>query len=75
MPPQPKKKHGSSFIDLTICDLSIFLDFSWNPFNDTCRSDHYPIILNNKDVIHDHIPSRENWGKFHELCSRKHSNN
>ena len=64
---------SSSSIDLIICDLSIFLDFSWNRFDDTCRSDHYPIILNNEEIIQDYIPtwklSRANWEKFHKLCS------
>ena len=59
-------------LDLTMCDPSIFLDFSWNTFDVACESDHYPIILNNEEVIHDHIPtwklSRANWEKIHELC-------
>ena len=64
MPPQPKKtkyisptNRSSSSIDLTLCDPSIFLDFSWNTFDDACGSDHYPIILNNEEIIHDHIPT------------------
>lgn len=34
-----------SAIDLTLSDPSIFMDFSWSTFDDTCRSDHFPIIL------------------------------
>ena len=56
---------SSNFIDLTLRDPSIFLDFSWNAFDYACGSDHYPIILNNEEVIDDNIPiwklSRANW--------------
>ena len=42
---------------LIICGPSI-LDFSWNTFEDVCRSDHYPIILDNEEVIHELFPSQ-----------------
>ena len=32
-------------IDLTLADASIFLDNSWKVHDDTCGSDHFPIIL------------------------------
>ena len=34
-----------SAIDLTLADASIFLDNSWKVHDDTCGSDHFPIIL------------------------------
>ena len=33
-----------SVIDLTICDLNLFLDYDWKVHNDTCGSDHFPIL-------------------------------
>ena len=36
-----------SAIDLTLADASIFLDYSWKVHDDTCGSDHFPIILEN----------------------------
>ena len=38
---------NTSAIDLTICDPSIYMDFSWQVHDDTCGSDHFPILLNN----------------------------
>ena len=32
-------------IDLTLADASIFLDYSWKVYDDTCGSDHFQIIL------------------------------
>ena len=34
-----------SAIDLTLCDTSIFLDFTWRVYDNTCRSNHFPIVL------------------------------
>ena len=36
-----------SAIDLSICDPSLFLDYNWKVHDDTCRSDHFPILLEN----------------------------
>ena len=36
-----------SAIDLSICDPSLFLDYNWKVFDDTCGSDHFPILLEN----------------------------
>ena len=33
--------------DLTLVDASIFLYYSWKVHDDTCGSDHFPIILEN----------------------------
>ena len=36
-----------SAIDLSICDPSLFLDYNWKVHDDTCGSDHFPILLEN----------------------------
>ena len=64
---------SQSSIDLSICDPSSFLDFSWEVYEDLCGSDHYPIVLKNGNTEHTH-PSRwklnkADWNKFQTLCS------
>jgi len=34
-----------SAIDLSICDLSLYLNFSWKIHSDLCGSDHFPIEI------------------------------
>ena len=34
-----------SAIDLTLCDTLIFLYFTWRVYDDTCGSNHFPIVL------------------------------
>ena len=34
-----------SAIDLSICDPSLYLDFSWKTLSDLCGSDHFPIEI------------------------------
>ena len=36
-----------SAIDLSICDPSLFLYYNWKVHDDTCGSDHFPILLEN----------------------------
>ena len=36
-----------SAIDLTICDPNLFLDYNWKVHDDSCRSDNFPILLEN----------------------------
>ena len=36
-----------SAIDLTICDPNLLLDYNWQVHDDTCGSDHFPILLEN----------------------------
>ena len=42
----PSNGNTSAF-DLTICNPTIYIDFSWQLYEDTCSSDHLPILLNN----------------------------
>ena len=62
-----------SAIDLTLADASIFLDYSWKVHNDTCGSDHFPIILENSGPeLDDKIPRwnlrRAKWDEFKNSC-------
>ncbi len=36
-----------SAIDLSICNPSLFLDYNWKVHDDTCGSDHFPILFEN----------------------------
>ena len=62
-----------SSIDFTMYDPSSFMDYTWSTYDDVCRSDHYPIIIQNNIIIHNHTPrwnaNKANWEKFHQLCS------
>ena len=65
-----------SAIDLTFADSSIFLDYSWKVHDDTCGSDHFPIILENSGPeIDDKIPRwnlrRAKWDEFKNSCILK----
>ena len=65
-----------SAIDLTLADASIFLDYSWKVHDDTCSSDHFPIILENSGPKLDEKISRWNlkrakWDEFKYSCILK----
>ena len=32
-------------IDLTICYSTVYMDFTWKVYDDTCGSDHFPILI------------------------------
>ena len=58
-----------SAIDLTLADASIFLDYSGKVHDDTCGSDHFPIILEHSGPeLDDKIPRwnlrRAKWDEF-----------
>ena len=62
-----------SSIDLTLCDPSSFMDYTWSTYDDVCGSDHYPIIIKIKIITHNHTPrlntNKANWEKFRQLGS------
>ena len=39
-----------SAIDPSFSDTSIFTDYNWRVYKDTCGSDHYPIIMENSTI-------------------------
>ena len=61
-----------SIIDLTLCDPSIYLDFSWRVYEDTCGSDHFPIVIESAFPQEEDLPQwslrRANWVEFRSLC-------
>ena len=65
-----------SAIDLNLEDASLFLDYSWKVHDDTCGSDHFPIILENSgpeldDKIFRWIRRRAKWDEFKNACILK----
>ena len=65
-----------SSIDLSICDPSILLDYSWSVHHDLCGSDHFPIILKNLfQTSEERLPrykfDKADWSKFQTLCSEE----
>ena len=42
-----------SVIDITLSDPSSYMDYTWKVHDDPCRSDHFPIILEITQPIHD----------------------
>ena len=62
-----------SAIDLTICDPNLFLDYNRKVHDDTCRSDHIPILLENStDELNKRTLSwnleNANWDGFKTSC-------
>ena len=65
-----------SAIDLTICDPSLLLDFSWRVHDDLCGSDHFPIILQNlfpsgSGKVPRYKFDKANWPLFEQLCTEE----
>ena len=61
-------------IDLTLCSLSIFMDFHWGVHDDQCSSDHSPILLRSKNFTPEEpnpkwLIHKADWIKFNKLCS------
>ena len=63
-------------IDLTLCDPSIYMDYNWKVHNDTCGSDHFPIILESSSTnTEQKTPKwnlhKANWEDFQEQCQNQ----
>ena len=61
---------------MTLADASIFLDYSWKVHNNTCGSDHFPIILKNSGPeLDDKIPRWNlrgaKWDELKNSCILK----
>ena len=49
--PHINPTYGSpSFIDLTLCDPSSFMEYTWSTYDDVYGNDHYPIIIQNNII-------------------------
>ena len=62
-----------SAIYLTICGPNLFLNYNWKVHNNTCGSDHFPILLENStDELSKRTPSwnlgKANWDGFKTSC-------
>ncbi|VDI34873.1 Hypothetical predicted protein [Mytilus galloprovincialis] len=51
-----------SSIDITICDPSLLLDYSWRVHDDLCGSDHFPIRVPRWKL------DKADWSLFENLC-------
>jgi exonuclease III len=63
-------------IDLSICDPSIMMDFSWAVHDDLCGSDHFPLILQNNKPTSSTSTQRwklnkADWSTFVDLCETR----
>jgi ribonuclease HI len=63
----------TSSLDLSFCDPSLYLDFTWTVYDDLCGSDHFPVILSDvaaqpPDNIQRYKLHSADWVKFAELC-------
>ena len=63
-----------SAIDLTLCDTSLFLDFTWRVYEDTCGSNHFPIVLESLYPQDDDLRrwrlNKANWEEFRSQCQK-----
>ena len=63
-----------SAIDLTLCDTSLFLDFTWMVYDNTCGSNHIPIVLESLHPWDDDLPrwrlNKANWEEFCSQCQK-----
>ena len=63
-----------SAIDLTLCDTSLFLDFTWRVYDDTCGSNHFPIVLESLHPQDDDLRrwrlNKANWEEFCSQCQK-----
>ena len=61
-------------IDLTLCNSSLFLDFTWMVYDDTCGSDHFPIVLESLHPQDGDLPqwrlNKANWEEFRSQCQK-----
>lgn len=60
-------------IDLTLCDPSTMMDYSWSVLSDLCGSDHYPIVISNNIPIATPTAqtfklNKADWSSFESIC-------
>ena len=66
----------TSAIDLSLCTPSIFLDWEWSVEEDSCGSDHFPIVLHITHFLNSERSPRwqlhrADWEYFQSTCSRE----
>ena len=52
----PPSSGNHSVIDLTICNPTVYMDFTWKVYNDTCGSDHFPILIKSTEPNSEKVP-------------------
>ena len=61
-----------SVICLIFCDPSAFLNFTWRVYEDSCRSDHFPIVIESSHLQEEDLLqwrlSLAKWKHFKSLC-------
>ena len=65
-----------SAIDITLCDSVNYMDYRWKFHDDLCGIDHFPILLEILQSLHDErLPywklNKANWEVFETLCKQK----
>ena len=64
-----------SAIDLRICDPTACMEFAWNVYDDTCGSDHFPILIQSSEASSEKTPrwklDKANWQIFKEKCKNR----
>ena len=63
-----------SYLDLSLCHPSLYLDYEWSVCEDQHGSDHFPILIESVQTHdEDHNPkwklNKSNWELFHTLCN------
>ena len=70
----PSSRNHSA-IDLTICNSTFYMDFTWKVHDDICGSDHFPILIKSTEPSSKRIPcwklDKANCEIFKEKCKDK----
>ena len=64
-----------SAIDLTICNPTVHMDFTWKVHDDTFGRDHFPILIKSSKPSSEKVSrwklDEANWEIFKEKCKNK----
>ena len=68
-----RTNNTESYLDLTVVDPSVVLDFNWSVLEDTHGSDHYPILLeapllDDEDTSERFNFKKADWDSYSENC-------
>ena len=64
-------------IDITLSDTSSYMDYAWKVLDDPCGSDHFTIIVEITQPIHDNNrpprwkTNKADWQQIKTLCTRR----
>ena len=65
-----------SAIDLSLCDPSLYLDFTWSVHTDLSGSDHYSLLIRSnqppdRDALSSWKLDRAHWAAYTEACAKE----